>query len=124
MGWLINYASGDGMLRAVVSGRSTNQDAVRIGRDIAEQAGRQTMRHVLIDVRRLGDRVGSLGTLSMALGDPGDVRGYRVAVVDAVENDAYYAFHEMAASARGYVLRCFTSAADAAHWLRGAPARD
>ena len=124
MGWLINYATGDGVLRAVVSGRSTNADAARIARDIAEQAGRQTMSRVLIDVRRLGDRVGTLGMLSMASGAPGKVHGYRVAVVDAIENDAYYALHEMAAQARGYVLRCFTSVTDAARWLRGAPARD
>ena len=124
MGWLINYATGDGMLRAVVSGKSTNEDAVRIARDIAEQAGRQTVSRVLIDVRRLGDRVGTLGMLSMAVGTPGEVRGYRVAVVDAIENDAYYALHEMAARAHGYVLRCFSSVADAARWLRGAPARD
>lgn len=124
MGCLINYATGDGMLRAVVSGRSTNEDAAWIARDIAEQADRHTVRRVLIDVRRLGDRVGTLGMLSLAAGTPGEIRGYRVAVVDAVENDAYYALHEMAAQARGYVMRCFTSVADAARWLRGIPARE
>ena len=122
MGWLISYATGYGMLRAVVSGRSTNEDAARIARDIAGEADRQTLRRVLIDVRRLGDRVGTLGLLSMAAGSPGQMRDYRVAVVDAVENDAYYALHEIAASARGYMLRCFTSAADAARWLGGTPA--
>ena len=123
MGWLINYATGDGMLRAVVSGRSTNEDAARIARDIAEQAGRQTVSRVLIDVRRLGDRVGTLGLLSMAAGSPGSVRDYRIAVVDAIENDAYYALHEIAAQARGYVLRCFSSVTEAAHWLSGTPTR-
>ena len=124
MGFAINYATGDGVLRAVVSGKSSNEDAAWIARDIAEQAGRQTLRHVLIDVRRLGDRVGTLGMLSMAIGTPGEIRGWRVAVVDALENDAYYALHEMSATARGYALRCFTSAAAAARWLSGAPARD
>lgn len=122
MGCLINYATGDGVLRAVVTGRSTQQDAAWIARDIAEQAGRQRSRQVLIDVRRLADRVGTLGMLSLAVGAPGEIRGYRVAVVDAIENDAYYALHEVAAQARGYVLRCFTSAGAAAKWLRAAPA--
>ena len=124
MGCLINYATGDGVLCAVVTGRSTQQDAAWIARDITEQAERQTSRRVLIDVRRLADRVGTLGMLSLAMGVPGEVRGFRIAVVDAVENDAYYALHEISAKARGYVLRCFTSAAAAAKWLRGAPAQD
>jgi hypothetical protein len=30
----------------------------------------------------------------------------------------------MAARARGYMLRCFSSVAEAANWLRSAPSRD
>ena len=121
MGCRIRYAVRDGMLRAVVSGRSSGWAAAWIAHDIVEQAGRETVKRVLIDLRGLGDRLGTLGALSMATCQPGDVNGYRVAVVDAMENDAYYAMHEMAARARGYVLRCFSSAADAARWLRGVP---
>ena len=79
---------------------------------------------VLIDVRGLSDRLGSLGALSMSRCDPRRVGGYRVAVVDAMEHDAYYALHEMAARAQGYVLRCFSSMAEAVRWLRSAPGRD
>ena len=128
MGCLIHYAVRDGMLRAVVSGkalgRSSGEVAAWIAHDIAEQAGRATCNRVLIDLRGVADRLGSLGALSMANGEPGRVAGYRVAVVDGMENDAYYALHEMAARARGYVLRCFSSVADAARWLRGVPDRD
>jgi len=74
---------------------------------------------VLIDVRRLADRLGSLGLL--ASGAPRAASGYRVAMVDAAENDGYYAAHELAARARGCVLRCFSSVAEAARWLRAAP---
>lgn len=128
MGCCIHYAVRDGMLRAVVSGkalsRSSGDIAAWIAHDIAEQAGRATCNRVLIDVRGVADRLGSLGALAMASGEPGRIAGYRVAVVDAMEHDAYYALHEMAARARGYALRCFTSVADAARWLRGAPGRD
>src|SRR4051812_14836841 len=124
MGCRIHYAVQDGMLRAVVSGRTSDRTAHWIARDIAEQAGKQTIKRVLIDLRGLGDRLGSLGALSMASGAGGAVRGYRVAVVDGAQNDAYYALHEMAARARGCVLRCFGSAADAARWLRGTPSAD
>ena len=127
MGYCIHYALRDGMLQAAVSGRTLDRAgstiAERIAHDIAEEAGRGTVKRVLIDVRGLADRVGSLGALSMARCEPARVSGYRVAVVDAMENDRYYALHEMAALAHGYVLRCFSTVADAARWLRSAPGR-
>jgi hypothetical protein len=128
MGCLIHYAVRDGMLQAVVRGKTLGRGADGVARwvanDIAEQADRATCKRVLIDVRGVGDRLGSLGALAMASSEPGRVAGYRVAVVDALQNDAYYALHEMAASARGCVLRCFSTVAEAARWLRGTPGRD
>jgi hypothetical protein len=122
MGCRIHYAVRDGMLQAVVSGRqATGVTARWIAHDIAEQAGRETVKRVLIDLRGLGDRLGSLGTLSLAGERSAAVRGYRVAVVDGACNDAYYALHEMTARARGCVLRCFSTVAEAAKWLRGLP---
>ena len=123
MGCLIHYAVRDGMLQAVVRGKTLGRGksavAAWVAHDIAEQAGRATCNRVLIDVRGLADRLGSLGALAVASGESGRVSDYRVAVVDALQNDAYYALHEMAAQARGVMLRCFTSVADAARWLRG-----
>ena len=125
MGCLIQYAVRDGTLQAVVSGKaSSGVTASWIARDIARQAGRETVKRVLIDVRGLGDRLGSLGALSMASGDAGEVGGYRVAMVDEMDHDNFYALHEMGARARGYVLKCFSSAAEAARWLRSAPSCD
>ncbi|HEX2650092.1 MAG TPA: hypothetical protein VHN19_09175 [Burkholderiales bacterium] len=127
MGCLIHYAVRDGMLQAVVRGKTLGRGksavAAWVAHDIAEQAGRATCNRVLIDVRGIADRLGSLGALAAvgraAGGESGRVSDYRVAVVDALQNDAYYALHEMAAQARGVALRCFTSVADAARWLRG-----
>ncbi len=117
MGCLINYAIRDGLLRAEVRGRSSLREAAWIARDIVEQAAQQTARRVLIDVRRLADRLGTLGMLSMASGDPGELSGYRVAIVDVQEHDGFYASHEAKARDRGYALRCFTSAEEAKSWL-------
>ncbi len=126
MGYRIHYAMRDGMLQAAVSGnslgRGTACHADSIARDIAAQAGQATVSRVLIDLRGLADRLGFLGSLSMARNERNG--GYRVAVVDTMENDAYYALHEVAALARGCVLRCFTSVAEAARWLRSAPGQD
>jgi hypothetical protein len=128
MSCLIHYAVSDGMLRAVVrgrtAGRGSREVASWVARDIAEQASRATCRRVLIDLRGVPDRLGSLGALALASGESGRVAGYRIAIVDELQNDAYYALHEMAALARGCVMRCFTSAAEAVRWLSAAPTRD
>jgi hypothetical protein len=124
MGYRIHYAVREGMLQAAVSGRAGGLPVERIAQDISAAAGRETVNRVLIDVRGLTDRLGSLGALALVRCEPARMSGYRVAVVDAMENDAYYALHEMAARARGYVLRCFGSAAEAVRWLRSAPGRD
>ena len=138
MGCLIHYAVRDGMLQAVVRGktlgRGSAEVAAWVANDIAEQAGRATCDRVLIDVRGVADRLGSLGVLAgvTAGSGPGRVasritsRGVatRVAVVDALQNDAYYALHEMAARAHGCVLRCFSTVAEAVRWLRSVPGKD
>jgi hypothetical protein len=114
MGYRIQYATGDGTLRAVVSGKSSLAQAAWIGRDIAAQASREAVRQLLIDVRRLADRVGTLGTLLTS--HVGVAQ--KVAVIDVAENDPYYAFCELAARNQGFRLRCFGDAAAAMRWLR------
>ncbi len=113
----IEYAVRNGMLRAVVSGKTRADEASWIARSIAEHAGEETVSRVLIDVRRLRDRVGSLGALAMAECEPGAVSGYRVAVIDETRHDRYYALHEAVARDRGYALRRFSDAAAATDWL-------
>jgi hypothetical protein len=113
MGYRIDFALRDGTLRAVVSGRSSLAHAACIGRDIAEQASRVSARQLLIDVRRLLGRVGTLGTL---LG-PRSMSDCRVAVLDVLENDPYYAFPEDAARRRGRSLRYFYDPKSALRWL-------
>ena len=76
MGCLIQYAVRDGTLQAVVSGKaSSDVTASWIARDIVRQSGREAVKRVMIDVRGLRDRLGSLSTLSMASGDPGRIGG-------------------------------------------------
>jgi len=111
MGYCIEFAVGGGVLRAIVSGRSTFAGA--IARDIGEQARRSAVRQVLIDLRRLQDRFGRLRALLAARAAP-----ERVAVVDDWQNDAYYVFIERAARSLGCDLRRFDDHASALAWLR------
>ena len=111
MGYRIDYQAREGVLSAVVSGKS--KYAARIADDIGAQARERAARELLIDLRRLEDRVGSLGTLLTAI--PGS---RRIAVLDVVENDRYYVFAEMLARSLGCTLRHFADAAAAISWLR------
>src|SRR5260221_503880 len=89
------------------------------GGSAALQAARQSVRQLLIDVRSLLGRVGTLGTL---LGPQGEMAGCRVAVLDVSDNDPYYVFSENAARMRGRELRYFYDPAAALHWLRATTA--
>ena len=118
MGYRIEFAVGDDLLRAVVTGRaSSDSTASWIGKDIADQAKRAARKLLLVDLRRLGNRIGSLGSILMPGGWRRDT-DYRVAVVDVAENDPHYVFLELAARSRGYDLRYFDNAAAALAWLQ------
>ena len=108
----------ESVLQAEVSGRSTLANAAWIARDIAREAGKAMRKRVLIDVRNLSDRVGTLATLATADGNMRRVEGYRVAMVDSEEYDRYYAFAELKARQFGCRLRRFSDRAAAAAWLK------
>ena len=115
MGYRIDFAIGGGTMRATVSGRSSLSHAACIARDIAEQAAQRAVKQLLIDVRGLLDRVGTLGTL--VLGACAPVSDCRVALLDTSDNERYYLFSEDAARNRGYAVRTFDDAAAAMSWL-------
>lgn len=110
MGYCIEFAVGGGVLRAVVSGRSKFADA--IASDIGAQARENSVRRVLVDVRRLHDRFGRLRVLLADKDVP-----ERIAVVDQHSRDRHYVFAELAAQAKGCALRRFDNHAAALNWL-------
>jgi hypothetical protein len=111
VGYRIDFRVGEGVLQAIVSGRSAFVGA--IAREIREQARLSSVQHVLIDIRRLQDRYGRLRSLLAAKGLP-----QRVAVIDSWQNDRYYIFTEMAARRLGCDLRRFEDHDTALTWLR------
>ena len=111
MGYCIEYAMGGGVLRAVVSGRCALDST--IAEDISEVARDSAARHVLIDVRKLRDRVGRLRSILAARRAP-----ERIAVVDSWRHDSHYVFAELAAKARGTVLKRFDDEDEAMDWLQ------
>jgi hypothetical protein len=113
MGCRIDFGVREGVLRAEVSGKASRGHAEWVARRIAEQAAGAAVDSLLIDVRKLRDRIGSLRTLLASA-------RRRVAVVDLSENDRYYVFSESAARSRGCELRRFDDSARALSWLRAA----
>ena len=112
MSYRIDYQAREGVLAAIVSGKS--KYAARIGRDLGAQARERAARDLLIDLRSLDDRVGNLRTL---LAGPAHAVHGRIAVLDVVENDRYYAFAEAVARSLGCTLRHFADAESAIGWL-------
>ena len=115
MGYRIDFAIGGGTVQATVSGKSTLAHATWMARDIAEQATRSAARQLLIDVRGLAERVGTLCALVLGACTPFAER--RVAVVDSLDNEPYHVFSEEAARGRGCELRYFRDRASAMRWL-------
>lgn len=114
MGYRIEYAVRGRTMQARVSGRSSLGHAARIARDIAEEAARRAVRDLLIDVRGLMDRVGTLGTLALGACSSAP----RVALVDTSDNERFHILSEGMARSRGYALRCFHDRASAMEWLQ------
>lgn len=114
MGYCIEYAVGDGVLRAVVSGRC--RFAAAIAQDIGQLARESAVHNVLLDLRKLRDRLGRLRALLAGRHVP-----ERIAVVDNWEHDSFYVFAEMAAKSRGTVLKRFDDEEEALHWLQYGP---
>jgi hypothetical protein len=110
MGYCIRYAVAGGVLRAVVSGGSSFVSS--IAEDIDQVARNSAVRRVLVDVRKLKDRLGRLRALLAARHAP-----ERIAVLDNWEHDGYYVFAEMAAKSRGTLLRRFDNEEEALLWL-------
>jgi hypothetical protein len=113
VGYRIEYALRGGTMQARVSGKSSLGHAGNIAREIAEEAARRAVRDLLIDVRGLMDRVGTLGTLALAA-----CSAARVALVDTSDNERWHILSEGLARSRGYALRCFHDRASAMAWLQ------
>jgi hypothetical protein len=115
MGYRIRYEVGARTMQATVSGKASLLHAACIARDIAGEAAARSVKQLLIDVRGLLDRVGTLGTL--VLGAAAPLADGRVAVVDSLDNERYHPFSEFAARSRGQELRYFRDSATALRWL-------
>jgi hypothetical protein len=119
MGYRIDYAVIGRTMRARVSGRSSLGSAARIAADIAGEASRKPLKRLLLDVRGLSDRLGTLGPL--VEGSCAPFAFGRVAVVDTPDNERFYAFPESAARSFGCELRCFFDSNSALRWLDACP---
>src|SRR6188474_1013211 len=94
MGYRLDYSVSGGVLMVTISGSCPTPGA--IARDIGREARENAVRNVLVDVRRLQDRIGKIRDLLAEKDGP-----KRIAVLDNVLNERLYVFAEIDARARG-----------------------
>jgi|1185.fasta_scaffold43205_2 hypothetical protein len=112
MGYRIEYAVMGPVLLARVSGFTSDNGPV-IAREIREEAKRAAIKHLMIDVRGLVDRLGNLSTLVSAAAP-----NQRIAIIDDNYDHArYQPFAEEEARRRNAKLRYFADAREALAWL-------
>ena len=112
MGYRLDYSVSGGVLMVTISGSCPTPGA--IARDIGREARENAVRNVLVDVRRLQDRIGKIRDLLAEQDGP-----KRIAVLDNVLNERLYVFAEIDARARGCALRRFDTQTEAMRWLEG-----
>lgn len=94
---------------ATVSGSSSPG---AIARDLAREARTNSTRNLLVDVRRLRDRVARLREVLASRRLP-----QRIAILDGSHNERLYVFAELDAQRRGCTLRRFEDQEAALAWL-------
>jgi hypothetical protein len=105
----IDYTVTGGVLMATVSGSSSPG---AIARELVREARHSATRYLLIDVRRLRDRVTRLREVLALRRLP-----QRIAVLDGTHNERLYVFAELDAQRRGCALRRFDDHDAALEWL-------
>jgi len=88
MGYRLDYSVSGGVLMVTISGSCPTPGA--IARDIGREARENAVRNVLVDVRRLQDRIGKIRDLLAEQDGP-----KRIAVLDNVLNERLYVFAEI-----------------------------
>ena len=116
MGYRLDYSVSGSVLMVTISGSCPTPGA--IARDIGREARENAVGNVLVDVRRLEDRIGKIRDLISDKDGP-----KRIAILDNVLNERLYVFAEIDARARGCALRRFDTQAEAMRWLEGTPQR-
>jgi hypothetical protein len=109
VGYRIDYSVTGGVLMATVSGSSSPG---AIARDLVREARHNAARDLLVDVRRLRDRVARLREVLASARLP-----KRIAVLDNARNERLYVFAELDAAHRGCTLRRFDDQEAALEWL-------
>ena len=79
---------------------------------------RNPAERVLIDARALEDKVNAFNVLHLINRYPAASKTRRIAVLELAAQKQSHEFHETAATNRGFTVRHFTDAAQAASWLR------
>jgi hypothetical protein len=116
----IEHAVQGDVLRVTLSGAVDDANVGRLAEDVIALNRQRRLRHVLLDVRALADRVDTFRVVELVQSYPAESRLHRIAVLEDASQRQAHEFHETAALNRGYTLKHFTDAAAAEAWLKAA----
>lgn len=102
-----------------IAGKATKQDAANISDEIIKLQTENKATTVLINTINLKGRLNTTDTyLNVKAAVNKHIYGWpKIAVLDIIENQHYYSFHETVAINSGLNLRYFTSIEKALSWL-------
>ena len=93
------------------------QAATEIAQEVYEIIRRDNPQRLLVDCRTLQGRL-SIGETYFHTRKREQVLRVKTAVVDVVENESYYSFHEITATNAGVLIKFFNDYDAAKAWLR------
>ena len=121
MSYELTMTQEDDYLHVEAVGTRTFESVVAITLEIAQVCIRENTTHVLVDVRGLEGRLGTLEAFEIPTDVFAEVKDrsmiYKCAVVDLEEFEESYRFFEDVAVNRAYNLRIFSQTRDAVTWL-------
>jgi len=109
------------VLIIIITGQLMKENAAQaaneIAREVYEIIRRDNPQRLLVDCRALQGRLGIVETYFHSRKREEFLR-VKTAVVDVVENESYYSFHEITATNAGVLIKYFNDYDAAKAWLR------
>lgn len=106
------------ILEIILTGEETASNSDQMKSDIDDVILKQSIKHVIVDVRALKGRLGVMDTYQRVRSYHPDIHKFNLTLVDLPENEAYQRYHETTAINAGLRFKFFTDIDQARAWLR------
>ena len=103
-----------------IKGKVSSENADKIATEVLTLVAKHKINKLLVDIREIIGRIGTIETYSMVLNYPQDklFKSVRTAIIELPENADYFNFYEDAARNLGFPTTVFTDPNEAISWLQ------